>query len=117
MVRADQATLNEPYEVRFDRAGNMYFVEMMNHQICMVDLKGMLHVIAGTGAAGFAGDGKTGDVAQFNRPHSIALDEKSGWLYVADIGNHRIRRVNLKTRLVETFAGTGKKRCRLLVKR
>ena len=46
--------------------------------------------------------------AQFNRPHSIALDGK-GSLYIADIGNHRIRRVDLKTGIVTTFAGDGTK--------
>ncbi|MEC8865237.1 MAG: hypothetical protein VXX20_02010, partial [Verrucomicrobiota bacterium] len=51
---ATKALSNEPYEVRFDRAGNMYFVEMMNHLIRRVDLKsGKMSTIAGSGEKGF----------------------------------------------------------------
>lgn len=104
---ATEAQLNEPYEVRFDRAGNMYFVEMKNAVVRRVDAKtGIVETIAGTGEAGFSGDGGAARQARFNRPHSIALDGK-GALFVADIGNHRIRRVDLKSGKVSTFAGTG----------
>lgn len=106
---ATQANLNEPYELRFDRAGNMYFVEMQNHIIRRVDAKTKrISTIAGTGKAGFSGDGGPATKATFNRPHSIALDQ-TGNLYVADIGNHRIRHINLETGVVETIAGTGEK--------
>ncbi|MBW3596783.1 MAG: hypothetical protein KY475_05845 [Planctomycetes bacterium] len=108
--QATDARLNEPYEVRFDDAGNMYFVEMQNHLIRRVDAKtGIVSTVAGTGEAGFAGDGGPGAQAQFRQPHSIALDGKRG-LYVADIGNHRIRRIDLDAGTVETIAGTGERR-------
>ncbi len=104
---ATEASLNEPYEVRFDEAGNMFFVEMQNHLVRRVDAKtGVITTIAGTGEAGFAGDGGPAIRAKFRRPHSIALDTR-GHLYVADIGNHRVRRISLATGLVETIAGTG----------
>jgi DNA-binding beta-propeller fold protein YncE len=104
-----QAKLNEPYEIRFDAAGNMYFVEMRNHLVRRVDAKTRaISTVAGTGVAGFSGDGGPAVKAQFQQPHSIALDGK-GLLYVADIGNHRVRRVNLATGIIETFAGTGEK--------
>ena len=107
--QATDAMLNEPYEVRFDRVGNMYFVEMQNHQVRFVDRKtGKIRTIAGTGKSGFGGDGGPAIKATFNRPHSIALDHQGG-LYIADIGNHRIRRVDLETGIVTTFAGNGKK--------
>ena len=106
---ATEALLNEPYELRFDRNGNMYFVEMRNHLIRMVDADGRIHTLAGRPEEGFAGDGGKGENALFKRPHSIALDEQSDWLYIADIGNHRIRRLNVKTNHIETFAGTGEK--------
>jgi streptogramin lyase len=106
---ATQANLNEPYELRFDQAGNMFFVEMQNHIIRRVDAKTKrISTIAGTGKAGFSGDGGPATNATFNRPHSIALDQ-TGNLYVADIGNHRIRYINLETGVVETIAGTGEK--------
>jgi len=106
---ATEALLNEPYEVRFDQAGNMYFVEMMNHVIRKVDAKsGKISTIAGTGERGFSGDGESAKQAKFNRPHSIQFEPK-GDLFVCDIGNHRIRRIDMKTGKISTFSGTGKK--------
>ena len=106
---ATKASLNEPYEVRFDRDGNMYFVEMQNHIVRQVDAKtGRISTIAGNGHKGFAGDGGPALKAQLSVPHSIALDE-SGYLYIADIGNHRIRRVHLASGTIDTMAGNGEK--------
>lgn len=106
---AAEARLNEPYEVRFDSDGNMYFVEMQNHVVRRVDAKTKaITTIAGIGESGFGGDSGLATKAVFNRPHSIALDGK-GNLYIADIGNHRIRRVHLATGIVDTIAGTGEK--------
>lgn len=107
---ATEAELNEPYEVRFDKSGNMFFVEMQNHLIRSVDAKtGNISTIAGTGERGFGGDGGPATKAKFSSPHSIALDYLGG-LYVADIGNHRIRRIDLNTGTVDTIAGTGEKK-------
>jgi streptogramin lyase len=104
-----EAKLNEPYEIRFDSGGNMFFVEMRNHLVRRVDAKtGVISTVAGIGEPGFAGDGGPAKQAQFRQPHSIALDGK-GFLYVADIGNHRVRRVNLTAGTIDTFAGTGEK--------
>lgn len=106
---AVEAELNDPYEVRFDDDGNMYFVEMLSAVVRRVDAAdGTITTIAGTGERGFSGDGGPAVEATFNRPHSIALDG-NGSLYVADIGNHRIRRVDLATGTVTTFAGTGER--------
>ncbi len=105
---ATEALLNEPYEVRFDRQANMYFVEMQNHLIRRVDAKtGKISTVAGTGEAGFSGDGGPATKAQFRQPHSLVLDE-AGAIYVADIGNHRIRRVDPQGN-IDTIAGTGEK--------
>jgi streptogramin lyase len=107
---ARAARLNEPYEVRFSSNGSMYFVEMQNHIIRRVDAKsGRMETIAGTGQPGFGGDGGPAVDAMFNQPHSIALD-RDGNIYVADIGNHRIRRIDRQTGIVETMAGTGEKK-------
>ena len=113
--KATAAAMNEPYEVRFDKGGNMYVVEMQNHIVRRMDAKtNKITTIAGTGKAGYGGDGGPATGAQFHRPHSIALsadaDSDSGYLYIADIGNHRIRRVNLKTGIVESIAGDGNKK-------
>ena len=107
---ATNAQLNEPYEVRFDKAGNMFFVEMKNHLVRHVDAKtGTISTVAGTGKAGFGGDGGPATKAQFSSPHSIALDEDDN-LYIADIANHRIRSVAAKTGIVTTIAGNGEKK-------
>lgn len=104
---AVEASLNEPYEVRFDADGNMYFVEMVGAVIRKVDARsGQISTLAGTGKSGFAGDGGPASAAQFKQPHSIALDSKGG-MYVADIGNHRIRRIDLAKGTIETLVGTG----------
>lgn len=107
---ATEALLNEPYEVRFDRTGHMFFVEMRNHIVRRVDAKtGIITTIAGTGEQGFSGDGGPATKARVSVPHSIALDDH-GSLYICDIGNHRVRRVDLRTGIITTFAGTGDKK-------
>ena len=107
---AIKAQLNEPYEVRFDKAGNMLFVEMRNHIVRRVDAKsGAISTVAGTGELGFGGDGGPATKAKLNIPHSIALDS-SGNLYIADIGNHRIRRVDATTGIITTIAGNGERK-------
>ncbi|QDT34143.1 NHL repeat-containing protein [Thalassoglobus polymorphus] len=106
---ATEARLNEPYEVRFAANGDMYFVEMINAVVRKVDAKsGIISTVAGTGQPGFGGDGGDATKAQLNRPHSIVLDSKNN-LYICDIANHRIRRVDLGTGIIETFSGTGSK--------
>lgn len=107
---ATAASLNQPYEIRFDREGHMLFVEMPNHLVRKVDLEsGIISTIVGTGKAGFSGDGGQAIQATFNRPHSIQLDVW-GNLLICDIGNHRIRRVGRSSGVVETLSGTGEKK-------
>jgi streptogramin lyase len=106
---ATLAQLNEPYEIRFDSEGNMYFVEMKNAVIRRVAARTkLISTIAGTGKEGFSGDGGLATQATFRQPHSIQFD-RNGDLYVCDIGNHRIRRIDMKTGIITTFAGTGEK--------
>ena len=106
---ARAARLNEPYEIRFDEAGHMYFVEMRNHLVRRVDVKtGIISTIAGAPRAGFAGDDGPAVKARLSQPHSIQFDAK-GDLYVCDIGNHRIRKIDVMSGTITTFAGTGKR--------
>jgi sugar lactone lactonase YvrE len=106
---ATSAELNEPYEIRFDSKGNILFVEMQNHLVRRVDAKtGIISTVAGTGQKGFAGDGGPATKAQFSSPHSIALDRDDN-LYIADIANHRIRKVDATTGIVSTIAGNGER--------
>jgi streptogramin lyase len=109
-VPALQADLDQPYEVRFDSAGNMFFVDMPNHLVRKVDRRtGIITTVAGTGQAGFSGDGGPAVKAQLRQPHSIVFD-RQGRLLICDIGNHRVRRVDLKTGAIETYLGTGERK-------
>ncbi len=103
------ARLNEPYEVRFDAAGNIYWVERVSATVRKCDSKTLVvKTIAGNGTAGFSGDGGPANRAQLNEPHSIAFD-RAGDLYICDVKNHRVRKVDMKTGSISTFAGTGEK--------
>lgn len=103
-----EAAFNKPHELRFDAAGDLYVVDMANHAVRRIDMEtGILTTLAGTGQPGYAGDGGPASKAQFKQPHSIQFGP-GGDLYVCDIGNHVIRRIDMKTGLVSTFAGTGK---------
>jgi len=105
-----EADLNEPYEIRFDCADNMFFVEMKNHIVRKVDAKtGIISTVAGNGRPGYSGDGGPATKASLRNPHSIVLDGCERVL-IADIGNHRIRAVDLKTGIVTTIAGTAERK-------
>ena len=104
---ASEASLSEPHEIAFDRRGNLYIAERDNHVIRKVDMKtGIISTVVGTGMPGFSGDGGPGTMAQLRQPHSIIFD-KNGDLLICDIQNHRIRRLNMKTGIIETYSGTG----------
>ena len=106
---ATKAELNEPYEIRFDKRGNMFFVERLNHTVRRVDAKTkIITTVAGNGRQGFSGDGGKAIEATMNQPHSIQFDTH-GDLYICDISNHRIRKVAMKTGVITTFAGTGER--------
>ena len=104
---ATQASLDMPHEIQFDKAGNLYIAERDSHVIRKVEAKtGVISTVAGTGVAGFGGDGGPGVKAQLRQPHSIVFG-RDGTLLICDIGNQRIRRLHLDTGVIETYAGTG----------
>jgi streptogramin lyase len=104
------AKLNEPYEICLDPAGNLFWVERMNHVVRKLErASGKISTVAGSGQMGFGGDGGPATAAKLNQPHSIAIDS-AGDLYMCDIVNHRIRKVEMKTGVISTFAGTGEKK-------
>jgi sugar lactone lactonase YvrE len=107
---AQAASLNMPHELRFDAAGNMYIAERDNHVVRRIDAgTHVIRTVAGTGVAGFGGDGGAGTEAQLRQPHSIAFD-RDGTLLICDIGNHRIRRLHPDSGVIETYAGTGERK-------
>jgi sugar lactone lactonase YvrE len=104
---AVDASLSAPHELLFDRNGDLYFAERDNHVVRKVNMKtGMISTVAGTGKAGFSGDGGPATQAQLNQPHCVLLD-RDGTLLICDLMNHRIRRLHLDTGIIETWAGTG----------
>ena len=105
---ATDAALNMPHEIQFDAAGHLYIAERDSHVVRKVEAAtGRISTLAGTGVAGFAGDGGPAAAALLRQPHSIVVDGARGWLLICDIGNHRVRRVFLASGTIDTFAGTG----------
>jgi DNA-binding beta-propeller fold protein YncE len=104
---AVSAQLAQPHELAFDSTGNLYVVERSNHTVRRIDLEsGVITTVAGTGTRGYSGDGGPAAQAEFAEPHGIVFDRDDN-LYICDISNHRIRRVDPGTGIVTTFAGTG----------
>jgi sugar lactone lactonase YvrE len=97
-----------PHEIVFDRGGNLYIAERDNHCIRRIATNGIISTLAGTGTPGFSGDGGPASQAQLRQPHSIALDPAGG-LLICDVGNHRVRRVDIETGMIDTYAGTGER--------
>jgi sugar lactone lactonase YvrE len=106
---ATAGSLNMPHEVVFDSRGHLYIAERDSHVVRKVDGKtGVLSTLAGTGVAGFSGDSGPAAQAQLRQPHSIYLGPDDR-LMICDIGNHRIRSVDLRSGVIETIAGTGER--------
>ncbi|MFD0712155.1 S-layer homology domain-containing protein [Paenibacillus sp. GCM10027626] len=102
---ATSASLNNPYGLTIDSIGNLYISDYSNHSIRKVDVSGKISTVAGMGRDGYSGDGGPATSAQLSYPDGVAVD-RSGNLYIADKGNHRIRKVDtLGT--ISTVAGTG----------
>ena len=105
---ATQASLNSPFGVAVDGAGNLYIADQYNNRIRRVDSTGTITTIAGTEERGFGGDGGPATQAPLFLPTGVAVDVE-GNLYIADQYNHRIRRVD-STGTITTIAGTGERR-------
>ena len=99
------AQLHYPGSVALDGAGNLYIADTEHHRIRRIDSSGTITTIAGTGEEGSSGDGGPAFAAQLNLPAGVAVDG-AGNLYIADRGNHRIRRID-PSGTITTIAGTG----------
>jgi hypothetical protein len=104
---ARRAELNQPFDVALDREGNLYFSDANNHCVRRVERhSGIIATMAGTGQAGYSGDGGAATLAQLNSPYGIALDTTNN-LYIVDRLNACIRVVEATTGVIYTIAGTG----------
>ena len=90
-----------------DRLGNFYLSDTDHHRVRKVSANGVIANVAGTGEAGFGGDGGPATAAQLNLPYGLAADT-AGNLYIADLGNNRVRRVAADG-TITTVAGSGVK--------
>src|SRR5256712_269628 len=104
---ATSAQLNYPTSVAVDTAGDLFITDQSNLRIRRVAADtGIISTVAGTGVAGFGGDGGPATGAQLNYPTSVAVDT-AGNLFIADASNDRIRRVAADTGIISTVGGSG----------
>ena len=104
---AERAQLNGPFDVGFDPEGNLYFSDTFNHRIRRVDARtGNITTCAGSGEAGYSGDGGPATQAHLNEPYGIAVDN-AGNVHVADRHNHCVRRIDSASGVITTLAGNG----------
>ena len=100
---ATSAYLDTPTGVAVDSSGNLYIADSHNQRIRKVS-GGIITTIAGTGAAGYSGDGGAATAAQLSLPSAVTIDS-NGNLYIADTNNQRIRKITGTA--ITTIAGNG----------
>ncbi len=99
--------VNNPYGLAIGPDRALYFCDLDNQRIRRLDLRTRrTATVAGNGQKAYAGDGTAATDASLNMPHEIQFDA-AGHLYIAERDNHVIRKVNAKTGIISTFAGTG----------
>jgi sugar lactone lactonase YvrE len=108
---ATDAALNTPSAVAAAPNGDIYIADTLNYRVRMIDAKtGLIHTVAGDGVPGDpqnVGDGGPATSAHLNMPSDVALDPRTGDLYIADMHHNRVRRVDAKTHIITTVAGSG----------
>ncbi len=107
---ATKAELNEPYGVVVDRAGDVFFADRLNRRVRKVDASGNISTLAGDGSGTYSGDGGPAAVAGLAEPNGLAFNADQTGLFIADVADHRVRFVDLRTGIITTFAGTGEGR-------
>lgn len=104
------SALNAPHNLAIAPNGDIYVADTFNHKIRKYDPHSkQLTTFAGTGKPGYSGDDGPARSASFNEAYHVTLDPQGNNLYLADLKNQRIRRIDLKTQVVTTVAGIGKK--------
>jgi len=99
---ATSAEVYMPSGMAFDSSGNLYFADQLNHRVRKIDTSGTITTVAGNGTSGYTGDGSTATSAELNAPCGVAVDS-SGNVYIADTGNHVVRKVSSGN--ISTIAG------------
>jgi DNA-binding beta-propeller fold protein YncE len=105
-----EAALNTPSAVAAAPNGDIYVADTLNYRVRMIDAKtGLIHTVAGNGRAGEGGDFGDGGPATsgtLNMPSDVAIDPATGDLYIADMHHNRIRKVDARTHIISTVAGS-----------
>ena len=102
---AVDANLSDPFMCELDNDGNIYIVEATNHCIRLLDAKTqIISTLAGTGVAGYSGDGGPATKATFNEPYAVQID-KNGDIYIVDRLNAAIRKIQRSSGIITTLAG------------
>jgi uncharacterized protein (TIGR03437 family) len=102
---AGNGDLADPVAATGDRWGRIWIADYLGNQVLCVLSDGSVHAVAGNGERGYSGDGGPAWLARLNRPRGVAVDE-AGNVYIADSGNHRLRRVSPEGEIV-TVGGSG----------
>jgi hypothetical protein len=102
---ATAAGLRNPYDLCLDGIGNMYIADYSNHCVRKIDAFGIITTFAGTGIAGYSGDGGPATIALLNHPVGITADTH-GNIYIAELDNNVIRKIT-PSGIISTIAGTG----------
>jgi hypothetical protein len=100
---ATSAQLFGPSDITVDGFGNYYIADQKANNVRKITPAGVISTIAGTGTAGFSGDGGPATSAQLNGPMSVIVDG-AGFVYIADTGNNVVRMVN-NNGIISTYAG------------
>ena len=103
---AVSAVLNGPGHMASDSMGNIYIADVNNHRIRKISKDGTITSLAGTGIAGFSGDGQNARYARIDSPYGVAVNSQ-GDVFIADTNNHRIRYIEHSTSIIITYAGDG----------
>jgi len=104
---ATNAELSNVYGVAVDTAGNLYIGDRANRVVRRVSASGYIYTYVGTGACANNGDGGLANAASVCTPEQVIVDPTGQYLYVADLSYGQVRRVNLTTGVITTFAGGG----------
>jgi sugar lactone lactonase YvrE len=103
---AMNAEFSPPYGISVGPAGDVYIVDRDNHRIRRVDRSNaVITTVAGIGSRGYRGDGGQASNASLSDPMSVAVS-KDGSVFIADYGNHRIRKVDGETGIITTVVGS-----------
>jgi hypothetical protein len=103
--QAAQAQINRVVGLATDAAGNIYLADELNNRVRKVDTNGVITTFAGTGVAGYSGDGAPAAQAQLSGPLGLCV-APSGDIYVTDQGNKRVRKIS-SSGTITTVAGNG----------